>query len=102
MLDRLDDTIVAVSSAPGYGPVGIVRLSGNDSIRIADRVSVLRAEKALADQPGSTHVSGEVLFDGALYPAQVRPKVGSQEQDAEGRAYHNARSNPCLQASLIS
>lgn len=35
MLDRLDDTIVAISTSPGKGQRGVVRLSGPASVEIA-------------------------------------------------------------------
>ncbi len=38
MFDRLDDTIVAISSAPGASPRGIIRLSGPDAYALAGRV----------------------------------------------------------------
>lgn len=63
MLDRLDDTIVAVSSATGYGPVGIVRFSGPAAIRIADRMAVTDTAEPLRERPGSTRTPGQVLVD---------------------------------------
>jgi hypothetical protein len=60
MLDRLDDTIVAVSSAPGNGAVGIVRLSGPKAIDIADTMVKVAGDMPLARRPGSTRISGEV------------------------------------------
>jgi tRNA modification GTPase len=39
MLDRsLGDTIIAVSTPPGYGGVGILRLSGKKSLRISKKI----------------------------------------------------------------
>jgi len=35
---RLDDTIVAISTPVGEGGIGIVRLSGTDALKIADKV----------------------------------------------------------------
>jgi tRNA modification GTPase len=66
MLDRVDDTIVAISSAPGYGALGIVRLSGPEAIHIADRMASAAAGGPLASRPGSTRVSGEVLIDATI------------------------------------
>ncbi|MGB2985991.1 MAG: GTPase, partial [Phycisphaerae bacterium] len=63
MLDRLDDTIVAISSAPGYGMLGIVRLSGPDAIAIVDGMAVMGANESLAGRPAWTCVTGEVLID---------------------------------------
>ena len=39
-----DDTIVAISTAPGRGGIGVVRLSGSDSVRIAAGFVRLRGE----------------------------------------------------------
>jgi tRNA modification GTPase len=38
MIPRLDDTIVAIATPSGEGALAIVRLSGNQSIEIADRM----------------------------------------------------------------
>lgn len=70
MLDRLDETIVAISSAPGFGTLGIVRLSGPKAITIADRMAATNTGEPLAGRPGSTRVSGNVqIVDGAGLPA---------------------------------
>jgi len=63
MLDRIDDTIVAVSSAPGYGPVGIVRLSGPDTFAVLERMTRLGDARSLSQCPGFSRVAGEVYFD---------------------------------------
>ena len=39
---RLDDTIVAISTPVGEGGIGIVRMSGKDSLNIADKVFLSR------------------------------------------------------------
>ena len=39
-----DDTIVAISTAPGRGGIGVVRLSGADAVRIASGLVRLRGE----------------------------------------------------------
>jgi len=71
MLDRLDETIVAISSAPGHGPLGIVRLSGGRALEIAERLALLRGGETLGHQPGFRRVAGEVLLDAdALLPAR--------------------------------
>ena len=63
MLDRLDDTIVAISSAPGCGLVGIVRLTGAAAVAIAARMARSCLGGPLSSIPGSTRVSGEVRLD---------------------------------------
>lgn len=70
MLERLDETIVAVSSAPGTGPVGIVRLSGPCAVAIADAVGSTIDRRSLCEVPGSTRIFGHVHLDGGgLVPA---------------------------------
>lgn len=47
------DTIAAISTPPGEGGIGIVRLSGDEALEIADKVYKM-GEKVLADQPSHT------------------------------------------------
>lgn len=60
MLDRLDATIVAVSSAPGHGAVGIVRLSGPRAIAIANEIAQVPGDVSIFSRSGSTRTNGEV------------------------------------------
>ncbi len=66
MLDRLDETIVAVSSAPGYGALGIVRLCGGDALRLADQMAVIEGRGSLGSSPGAMRLAGEVRIDDDL------------------------------------
>ncbi|MEQ9166564.1 MAG: tRNA uridine-5-carboxymethylaminomethyl(34) synthesis GTPase MnmE, partial [Fulvivirga sp.] len=38
MNPSIQDTIVALSTAPGVGAIGVIRLSGNDAITITNKV----------------------------------------------------------------
>ena len=67
MLDRIDDTIVAISSAPGYGAVALIRLSGPHAITIADRMSKTEEDTPLSDHLGSSRIVGEVAIEEGLY-----------------------------------
>ena len=60
MLDRIDETIVAVSSAPGHGALGIVRLSGPHAIAITADMAKVPDDVSLGSRPGSSRISGEV------------------------------------------
>jgi tRNA modification GTPase len=48
-MNFLDDTIAAVSTPPGEGGIGIVRLSGKDAVAIVDRLFVSPVHKHLKD-----------------------------------------------------
>lgn len=61
MLDRLDETIVAISSAPGRGPLGILRITGPRAIEIADAWTLLPHGRLL-ELPGWIRTRGEVLL----------------------------------------
>jgi len=63
LLDRIDQTIVAVSSAPGRGGIGIVRLTGPEAFRIGDRLARTSNGVPLRDVAGSTRTTGEVVID---------------------------------------
>ena len=63
MLDRLDDTIVAISSAPGHAPLGIVRLTGPEALSIAEGMARTDAATPLSATRGSTRAEGEVRPD---------------------------------------
>jgi tRNA modification GTPase len=46
MPHRLDETIIAVSTPPGFGGLGIVRLSGPSALPLARRIFIPRQKKA--------------------------------------------------------
>lgn len=69
----MNDTIAAISTPPGEGGVGIIRISGEDSFRIAERIFRPRKQKNWLSQnykmhyghvvdPGSGSVIDEVLL----------------------------------------
>jgi len=53
-MDRLDDTIAAISTPLGEGGIGIVRLSGSESFRIAEEIFRSRYGRSLASFPSHT------------------------------------------------
>ena len=63
---NLDDTIAAISTPPGEGGIGIVRLSGEKAIEIAgkmfrktkDSVATVIANEVSAQQNGGSAVPG--------------------------------------------
>jgi len=61
------DTIAAISTPPGEGGIGIIRISGEEAVEIADRVYQF-GKKSLADQDTHTIHYGKI----------VDPKTGEQ------------------------
>ena len=56
-----DKTIAAISTARGQGGVGIIRISGEDAIKIADKIFVSINGKSLLDTPGYRAKYGNVM-----------------------------------------
>ncbi len=65
-----NDTIVAVSTPPGRGGIGIVRLSGPDAVKIALALVTLRNPLAHA----------QVRFGEVLDPVSTNPQSGKRER----------------------
>ncbi len=59
----VDDTIVAVCTARGVAPRGIVRLSGPDAFAITQAVFEAASPEALSRPLGFRRVDGDVVFD---------------------------------------
>ena len=62
-MSELTTTIAAISTPPGKGGVAVIRLSGPDAFRIADRVFRPRGHRAPADAP-RTAIYGDFLDGG--------------------------------------
>jgi len=65
MLDQ--STICAISTSPGIGALAIIRLSGSESITIADKIfESPQKSKKLVDQPANTIHFGQLIHDGKI------------------------------------
>lgn len=53
MLDQLNETIIALSTAPGVGAIAVIRLSGEDAITITN--SVFRGKNLLNQKSHTAH-----------------------------------------------
>lgn len=67
----IDDTIVAISSPPGAGLRGIVRLSGPDALKVAQHVFTLRDGSAFADAAAAVRRAGSIAIDGESIEAAI-------------------------------
>lgn len=83
------DTIAAISSAPGEGAIGIVRLSGADALAIADKVYKL-GKKSLSDQDTHTIHYGHIVdpndnqeIDEVMVTVMREPKTFTREDIVE-------------------
>lgn len=98
MFDQLDDTIVAISSPPGIGPRGIVRLSGPQARGLAASIFETRNPPALLDAPPWRRLAGRVRIDDtARVPAEayvfLKPASYTRQDLVE---LHVASSPPVL------
>jgi tRNA modification GTPase len=84
------DTICAISTPPGEGAIGIVRISGQDAIRIAQRVFRKKPSGSLEYLPSHTIHYGlvvdpakEEILDEALLSILRRPRTYTREDMVE-------------------
>lgn len=80
-----EDTIVALATPPGFGAIGVIRLSGKNSFHIADR---LFSSKKISEQP--THTlhhgllkDGEQVIDEVVISVFKKPKSYTGEDVVE-------------------
>jgi tRNA modification GTPase len=83
MFNVLDDTIVAISSAIGHSPRGIVRLCGADAVRIADELFAPDDAPPLRDRPGHSCGLGRL---------RLSPPIRAPSVPAEAYVFRAPRS----------
>ena len=73
MYASTDETIVAVSSARGSAPRGIVRMSGPEAVALAEQIFTLHGDGRLTEAGGFTRHVGQVVLDEGrvCLPAEV-------------------------------
>ena len=83
------DTIAAISTPPGEGGIGIVRLSGDEALEIAEKVYKLENKK-LSDQPSHTIHYGNIYhpktnekIDEVMVTIMKAPKTYTREDIVE-------------------
>ena len=60
----MSNTIAAISTAQGEGGIGVIRISGESAIEIADKIFKNINNKKLTDMKGYTAAFGKVTFGG--------------------------------------
>lgn len=83
------ETIAAISTPPGEGAIGIVRLSGEDAVEVADRVYQLGSKRLIAQDSHTIHY-GHILnpktqqiIDEVMVTVMRAPKTFTREDVVE-------------------
>ncbi|MBQ9518912.1 MAG: tRNA uridine-5-carboxymethylaminomethyl(34) synthesis GTPase MnmE [Firmicutes bacterium] len=82
------DTIAAIATATGSGGIGIVRISGEDAVKIADSIFVPKSGEGLLKRKSHTMTYGRIVFNGetvdeALVSVMLAPNTYTRENIAE-------------------
>ena len=59
----IDDTIAAIATAPGEGGIGIIRISGEKSLEVAQSIFESKSGKMIKDYNARTLVYGKIVDD---------------------------------------
>ena len=57
----IDDTIAAIATAPGEGGIGIIRISGEKSLQVAQSIFKSKSGKMIKDYNARTLIYGTVV-----------------------------------------
>lgn len=103
------DTIAAISTPPGEGGIGIVRLSGDEALEIAEKV-YRQGNKRLSDQPSHTIHYGNLFnpktdekIDEVMVTIMKAPKTYTREDIVEINTHGGVLvTNKVLQTVLVA
>ena len=59
---NLSDTIVALSTAQGTAAIAVIRISGNNSIKIIDKLFQSKTGKSIVESESNKAIFGEIIF----------------------------------------
>lgn len=81
-------TIASISTAPGIGGIGIIRMSGRNTFNVLDKIFKAKSPKIIAEIPGYTikygHIiDGEKIIDEVLVSYFKAPKSYTTEDMCE-------------------
>ncbi len=90
MMNRENDTIAAIATAPGRSGIGVIRISGSDALNIADGLIVSKKGKKLdiLGQPSHTvkygfFYDGNEIVDEVLVSVFKKPRSYTAEDTVE-------------------
>lgn len=99
----LKDTIAAVATAPGKSAIAVLRMSGEDSFKIANKIC--KSNKQLAELPSGKMALGQIIVPGsgrfidkALFVIFRRPRSFTGENVVE----INCHGSPLIVETILS
>lgn len=97
---NLDDTIVAISSPPGTGWRGIVRLSGDRAVEIASERFSSDNGRSIAAAGGEA-LCGRILVDGSEMPGHVHVFRAPRSYTRQDMAEFHLLGSPSVLGMLV-
>ena len=67
----MEKTIAAISTANGQGGIGVIRISGENALDVAERVFVSVNDKRITEMKGYTAAYGRIVDDGEVLDEAV-------------------------------
>jgi tRNA modification GTPase len=89
MFESSSDTIAAISTKPGEAAIGIVKISGEKSIEIADRIFKSEKNRKISDMKTYNMVYGSIIdnkenvVDAVIVTLMKKPKSYTREDVVE-------------------
>ena len=99
---QLQDTITALSTAPGAGAIAVIRVSGSAAIAIVSGIFKLKNGAALEEQPSHTLHLGDILDgDRIIDESLVSLFRGSKSYTGEPTVEISCHGSPYIQQEII-
>lgn len=99
MLPGLDDTIVALATAPGVSAIGVIRLSGADAIHIAD--TIFRGKNLLKQASHTLHFGHIISGDEVIDEVVVSLYLGKKSYTGENTVEISGHGSPYILGKII-
>lgn len=99
MLSGLDDTIVALATAPGVSAIGVIRLSGADAIHIADKI--FKGKNLLKQASHTLHFGHIVSGDEVIDEVVVSLYLGKKSYTGENTVEISGHGSPYILGKII-
>jgi tRNA modification GTPase len=87
-----NNTICAISTAPGVGGIAVIRVSGKDAFEICDKIFVSAKNIKLAEQKGYTIHFGQIVKE--------RRHCGLDPQSSEKHCHSDESQSPLAQQEI--